>query len=333
VSHGLSLIRAGHCVPGITALLNVANRSAANLSASDLGFSIAPRLNAAGRLTDMRLGIEILSSDSGDDVLQMAKQLDELNRERRDIQAEMHEQAQADLKRMDFSEKKELPFGLCLYKETWHQGVVGILASRIKDQAQRPVIAFAREEGDLLKGSARSVQGLHIKDLLDRIATGHPDLIHKYGGHAMAAGLTLEKDNLETFSRLYDEEVRRHVEEYGYPDTLVTDGELAASEFTLQMAETLRNAGPWGQGFPEPAFDGEFKLVERRVVGERHLKLQLQAEGNKYPIDAIAFNVTDTHWPANARRVYTVYKLDVNEFAGRRRLQLLIEHLEPLADK
>jgi len=326
-AYGLSLIRSGRCAAGITALFQVARRSQAGLVAADLGFAIAPRLNAAGRLTDMRLGIECLICDDPDRALTMAGKLDELNRERREIQDAMHEQALADIERLNLSGRDNLPLGVCLFKDDWHQGVVGIVASRIKDRLQRPVIAFAPDEEDgLIKGSARSVQGLHIKDVLDRIATENPGLIRKYGGHAMAAGLTLERSHYETFSRLYDEEVKRHVEASGLADHLLTDGELEAADFSLQTAQILQKAGPWGQGFPEPLFDGEFTVLDTRVVGQKHLKLDLALDDGR-KVNAIAFNQADTPGVADGRAVHAVYRLDVNEFRGTRSLQLVIEEL------
>jgi single-stranded-DNA-specific exonuclease len=331
VSHGLALIRSGRCVAGIDALLRVAKRTRGNLNAADLGFAVAPRLNAAGRLTDMRLGIDCLICDDPDRALAMARQLDELNRERRDIQDTMHEQALAAIERLNLSQQEDLPSGLCLYQKDWHQGVVGIVASRIKDKLQRPVIAFAPEEGDLLKGSARSIPGLHIKDVLDRITTLQPGLIRKYGGHAMAAGLTLEKRHYETFSKLYDEQVRQHVAVYGFADTLLTDGELQAGDFTLGLAEILQKAGPWGQGFPEPVFDGEFTVLASRVVGERHLKLELAVAGDDRRINAIAFNQADTPGIRIGRGVHAAYRLDINEYRGIRSLQLVVETLSTAA--
>lgn len=328
VSRGLSLIRSGRCAAGISALIKVGKRSQANLQAADLGFAVAPRLNAAGRLTDMRLGIECLICDDPDQALAMAGQLDQLNKERRNIQDAMHEQALADIERLNLSQRDNLPHGVCLYKEDWHQGVVGIVASRIKDKLQRPVIAFAPEEDGLLKGSARSVQGLHIKDVLDRIATENPGLIRKYGGHAMAAGLTLELQHYETFSRLYDEQVKAHVETYGLADQLLTDGELEAADFTLRLAEILQEAGPWGQGFPEPLFDSEFTVLDARVVGEKHLKLDLGVAGGK-KINAIAFNQADTG-VRKGQSVHAAYRLDINEYRGTRSLQLIVEELSVL---
>ena len=327
VSRGLALIRSGRCVTGIDALLQVAKRSRCNLNTADLGFAVAPRLNAAGRLTDMRVGIDCLLCDDPGRALVMARQLDGLNRERRDIQDTMHEQALAAIERLNLSKREDLPSGLCLYQKDWHQGVVGIVASRIKDKLQRPVIAFAPEEGDLLKGSARSIPGLHIKDVLDRIATLQPGLIRKYGGHAMAAGLTLERRHYETFSKLYDEQVKQHVEVYGFADTLLTDGALEAGDFTLRLAELLQQAGPWGQGFPEPVFDGEFAVTDARVVGERHLKLELAVSGDDRRINAIAFNQADTPGIRIGQGVHAAYRLDINEFRGTRSLQLVVESL------
>jgi single-stranded-DNA-specific exonuclease len=328
VAQGLARIRQGQCCPGIAALIQVAGRNQRELTAADLGFALGPRLNAAGRLEDMALGIECLLTDDSDAALLLARRLNELNDERRQIEQEMKEQALALLDVMALSEDDaNLPVGLCLYDPDWHQGVIGILASRIKDKLHRPVIVFAEGANGELKGSARSVPGLHIRDALDAVATQHPGLLTKFGGHAMAAGLSLAVHDLEKFRAAFDAEVRKHLGPEDLCKALYSDGELAEAELNLALAEQLRAAGPWGQGFPEPLFDGTFEIVNRRIVGERHLKLMLRLPGSRQMIDAIAFNTVDDDWPVDVRAVHMVYRLDINEYNGRRSAQLLVEHI------
>ncbi len=337
VAQGLVRIRRGQCCPGISALIRVAKRNQADLVAADLGFALGPRLNAAGRLEDMALGIECLLADDPDAALLLAQRLDELNRERREIEVEMKAEAMVILDAMELAEDAELPVGLCLFEPHWHPGVIGILASRVKDRLHRPVIVFAEtgaESGDDdIKGSVRSVPGLHIRDVLDAVAKRHPDLLSKFGGHAMAAGLSLARGDFARFSRAFDEEVRRHLDPADLRRELLSDGELQVSELNLQLAESLRAAGPWGQGFAEPLFDGVFELVQRRIVGECHLKLVLRPPGGGQIIDAIAFNTVDDDWPADTTQVELAYRLDVNEYNGRRSAQLLVEHIQGVSSK
>jgi len=329
VYQGLRRIRAGKCRPGILALLEVAKRKRANLKASDLGFGIGPRLNAAGRLDDMALGIECLLSQDMEIARRIATELDQLNQERRNIEANMQQQAMLELTKLHL-DNTNLPLGICMYDESWHQGVIGILAGRIKDRMHRPVIAFAKSDEKNLKGSARSVTGLHIRDVLDAIATQHPNLITKFGGHSMAAGLSLELENFQQFSKAFDEEVSKHLDKDIFQGEIVTDGELEPEYCTLEVAELLRTVEPWGQGFPEPLFEGNFKIVQQRIVGGRHLKLLLSQENSTQMIDAIAFNVDENQWPNyRCENIYLVYRLDVNEYAGNRRLQLLVELIRP----
>jgi single-stranded-DNA-specific exonuclease len=328
VAQGIARIRAGKCCPGIAALFTVAGRRIERAQAGDLGFVAAPRLNAAGRLEDMSLGIECLLADQPDRALELARRLDQLNRERRAIEEEMKQQAHDTLRQMRFD--AELPIGLSLFDPAWHQGVIGILAARIKDQLHRPVIAFAPGNDEEIKGSARSVPGLHIRDVLDAIATRHPGLLKKFGGHAMAAGLTLRREDFESFSRAFDAEVRLHLDADDLRGVIHSDGELHPQDVSVEVAELIRDGGPWGQGFPEPVFDGEFELVQRRVVGERHLKMVLRAPGHATAIDAIAFNTADADWPQNARRVQAAYRLDVNEYQGRKSAQLIVEFVRPV---
>ena len=330
VAEGLRRIRAGRCIVGIQALMQVGKRDFRRAVPSDLGFAVAPRLNAAGRLTDMSLGIECLLTDDAVRARQLATSLDELNHERRDIEARMQQEALAVLAHLDFgADDDSLPMALSLYNEDWHQGVVGLVASKVKDKVHRPVIAFARAEDGSYKGSARSVKGMHIRDALEAVSTRHPGLIAKFGGHAMAAGLTLEAGKFQAFRAAFEEEARRWLTPADLEGVLLTDGELEAGWLSLEVAELLRDGGPWGQGFPEPAFDGEFCLLDRRVVGSGHLKLVLEHPSG-VRCDAIAFGQTGAHIPASCTRVRIAFKPDVNEYLGERRLQLLVEHIEPL---
>lgn len=327
VQQGLARLRAGRARPGILALLAVAGREAQRLNAADLGFILGPRLNAAGRLDDMALGIECLLCEDPEQAQQMAQQLDQLNRERKGIEQGMQQEALAQLRELPAA---NLPLGLCLFDPEWHQGVIGILASRLKERYHRPVIAFAEAGEGLLKGSARSVSGLHIRDAIDAVATRHPGLIRHFGGHAMAAGLSLPQEHLAAFMAAFDAEVRRHLREEDLGGRLLSDGTLSTEELTLDAAHSLRQAGPWGQHFPEPLFHGDFRLLEQRLVGERHLKLVLATADSPKPIEAIAFNIDLECWPnPQVRQVRLAYQLDVNQYRGQESLQLLVKHLEP----
>lgn len=327
VQQGLARIRAGQCVPGIRALVEVGGRNLARLVAGDLGFVVGPRLNAAGRLVDMAHGIECLLCDDPAEALRMARELDDLNRERREIEADMQAQALASLERLRLDEAS-LPRGLCLFDPDWHQGVIGILASRIKDQVHRPVIAFAAAGEGEIKGSARSVPGVHIRDVLDAVAARHPDMIRKFGGHAMAAGLTLPLARFEGFQEAFAAEVARHLSEDDLHGVLHSDGELEEADLELGLAETLRQAGPWGQGFPEPLFDGRFEVLEQRIVGERHLKLRVRPVGGSRALDAIAFFQAQHADLDRGEQVRLAYRLDVNEFRGQCSAQLRVEYVE-----
>ncbi len=330
VAQGLQRIRAGAARPGIRALLDVAGRQPHRLVASDLGFAIGPRLNAAGRLDDMSLGIQCLMCESEPLAREMALSLDELNRDRKSIESGMQQEALKMLQQLEVDHAESLPWGLCLYDPGWHQGVIGILASRIKDRHHRPVIVFADAGDGQIKGSARSIPGLHIRDALDAVAARHPDLLQKFGGHAMAAGMTLAQDRFVDFKEAFDAEVRRQLQPQDLEAVLVSDGELGPEDVNLVLAAQLREAGPWGQHFPEPLFDGEFHLVQQRLVGEKHLKMTvaLDAAGQQV-VDAIAFNIDLQQWPdPGVKRVRLAYRLDVNEFRGRESVQLLVEYLE-----
>lgn len=327
VAQGLGRINQDQCCAGARALLQVAGRAPGRLVATDLGFMLAPRLNAAGRLEDMSLGIACLLTDDAGAARSMAQRLDGLNRERRRIEAGMQAQALVALDALQLDAR--LPRGLCLFDAAWHQGVIGILASRIKDRTHRPVICFAPSSDTQIKGSARSVPGVHIRDALDAVATRHPQLLQKFGGHAMAAGLTLERRHLDAFQSAFAEEVARHLGEDDLRGRVVSDGALEVQDLVLELAELLRAAGPWGQGFPPPLFDGQFELVERRIVGSIHLKMILRhPQGKEFA--AIAFNQTaDQLLPG--QRLHAAYRLDVNEYRGQRTLQLIVEHLTPVS--
>ena len=327
---GLSRIRAGVCRPGIKALLEIANRDAAKLVASDLGFALGPRLNAAGRLDDMSVGVALLLCDNLGEARVLANELDALNQTRKEIEQGMQAEALTLCEQLERS-RAELPGGLAMYHPEWHQGVVGILASRIKERFHRPVIAFAPAGNGQLKGSGRSIQGLHMRDALERLDTLHPGLMLKFGGHAMAAGLSLEEERFEEFQRRFGELVTEWLDPALLQGEILSDGELSPQEMTLEMAQMLRDAGPWGQMFPEPLFDGRFRLLQQRLVGERHLKVMVEPIGGGPLLDGIAFNVDTTAWPDNGvREVTLAYRLDINEFRGNRSLQLIIEHLWPI---
>lgn len=327
VHQGLARIRAGRARPGLRAILEVAGRDHRRITSTDLGFILGPRLNAAGRLDDMSLGIECLLCEDEALARDMAVQLDQLNQDRKAIEQGMQREALAQLKDLPL---EDMPFGLCLFEADWHQGVIGILASRMKERYHRPTIAFADAGEGMLKGSARSVPGFHIRDALDAVAARHPGLISKFGGHAMAAGLSLPAANFGAFAAAFDAEVRRQLVEDDLTGRLLSDGSLSIEEFHLPLAKELRNAGPWGQHFPEPLFHGVFQLVQQRIVGERHLKLVLKSECGSLQLDGIAFNIDREQWPnPTVRWAELAYKLDVNEYRGQESVQLLVAHMAP----
>ncbi|MGL5966702.1 MAG: single-stranded-DNA-specific exonuclease RecJ [Kluyvera sp.] len=326
---GLSRIRAGVCRPGIKALLEIANRDASKLVASDLGFALGPRLNAAGRLDDMSVGVALLLSDNLGEARMLASELDALNQTRKEIEQGMQAEALTLCEQLERG-RDTLPGGLAMYHPEWHQGVVGILASRIKERFHRPVIAFAPAGNGQLKGSGRSIQGLHMRDALERLDTLHPNLMLKFGGHAMAAGLSLEEARFEEFQLRFGELVTEWLDPALLQGEILSDGELTPQEMTLEMAQMLREAGPWGQMFPEPLFDGRFRLLQQRLVGERHLKVMVEPVGGGPLLDGIAFNVDTAIWPDNGvREVTLAYRLDINEYRGNRTLQLIIDNLWP----
>ena len=331
VREGLRRLRARAAVPGLLALARVSGSRLDELSARNLGHQIAPRLNAAGRIDDMAIGIRCLVTDDASEALALAEQLDRLNRERRDMEVRMRDEAAQAVRRLRISEGS-LPPGLALFDAGWHAGIVGLVASRMKEQLHRPVVAFAPAGEEELRGSARSVSGIHVRDVLEAIATREPSLIERFGGHAMAAGLTLRPACLARFADAFAEEVGRRLSPEQMQGVLDTDGELQASEISLDTARALEAGGPWGQNFPEPLFDGEFDVVDTRIVGERHLKLWLRPRPDQQPIEAIAFGHFDdarAPRPAPGARVRLCYRLQSTTFGGSARAELLAEHLQP----
>ena len=334
VRQGIDRIRQGLCSPGLLALLRLGGRDYRHLVASDLAFAVAPRLNAAGRLEDMGVGIRCLLTDDREEAMELATELDTLNQDRRARQEQMQQQAFDQLGQLLSSlEGTELPAGLCLYDSAWHQGIVGLVASRIKDAVHRPVLAFAPEsEGsDVLKGSARSVAGLHIRDVLARIDTMHPEMITAFGGHAMAAGLTLTVDQLEPFKQALNESIAFFLKGRTLSNEILTDGELSADDMILPFAELIRSLGPWGQHFPEPLFEGRFVVRESKVVGGSHLKMVLRPVDGAGSIDAIAFGRLPEDLP-DSDTVRLIYKLDVNHFRGHKTCQLMVDQILATTD-
>ena len=327
VHQGLQRIRAGKCRPGIKALVEVANRDCAHLTSTDLGFVVGPRLNAAGRLDDMSQGIACLLEDETIQARMIAAELDALNKERREIETGMKAQAETVLEQMALDEG-DMPSALVVYREDFHQGVIGIVAGRLKEKYLKPVIAFAHQDDEIIKGSARSIPGVHIRDVLDEVNTRYPGVIEKFGGHAMAAGLSLPVAKLSDFERAFVDVARTHMEKLDGNHALLSDGDLSSEELCLPFAHLLRQAGPFGQGFESPLFDGEFTLLDQRLVGQKHLKMVLKGDGAN-EVDAIAFNVDLKAWPnAMVKRVHIAYRLDINVFRGQETVQLIIEQIE-----
>lgn len=329
VEQGLKRMRAGLCCHGIRALFEVGGRSLPRVTASDLGFVAGPRLNAAGRLDDMSLGIRCLLAETYQEARQLAAHLDDLNRERRAIERSMQVEAEAFLGQLEL-DGDQWPMAISLYKDDWHQGVIGILASRIKERLHRPTIIFADSGNGTLKGSGRSIPGVHLRDVLDRVATGNPGLLSKFGGHAMAAGMSLDESRFSEFQQAFESAVSDCLGGQHPEAEILSDGPLEVEEFSLDNARLLSTLGPWGQAFPEPAFDGEFRILNQRIVGEKHLKLQVTpADYSGLALDAIAFNVDLDQWPdTGAQWVRMVYKLNVNEYRGEELLQLMVDYLE-----
>ncbi|PRK46505.1 single-stranded-DNA-specific exonuclease RecJ [Haemophilus influenzae] len=329
---GLMRIRARRCRPGIIALAEVANRNVEQFTSSDLGFCIGPRLNAAGRLDNMSIGVELLLANEMSKARELALDLDQLNQTRKEIEAGMKLEAIKICQNLT-ALFKELPYGITLYQPDWHQGVLGIVSSRVKDQYHRPVIAFTQDSEGILKGSARSIEGLHMRDVLERIHSQHPNIILKFGGHAMAAGLSIREEYFADFQHLFNQTIADWFDEEHLQGIIWTDGELNSNEFNLETAELIKSVGTWGQGFPEPCFDGEFKILDQRAIGQNknHLKMLLEPKQGGVLLDAIAFNINTRLYPdLSIKQARLAYKLDINEFRGNRSLQLLVDYIEPI---
>jgi single-stranded-DNA-specific exonuclease len=329
VQEGIRRMRAGRLRPGLKALLALSDSRIQTLTSSDLAFGVAPRVNAAGRLEDISLGIECLLTDDENRAQELASRLDKLNLERREIENEMKQQALNFLSALKLTKDTEEKVGICLYDEGWHQGVVGVVASRIKDEFHRPVVAFAKVSDSELKGSARSISGLHMRDVFETIAARNPDLLQKFGGHAMAAGLTLHPANLTTFAEQFDIEAKRWLTEEDLTQTVITDGNLG-EDYSISLAREIGQICPWGQGFPEPLFDDDFEIVDQRIVGGRHLKMKLRPLDGADSIDAIAFN-HDRLVEGRVKRI--AYRLDVNEYRGMESLQLIVDCVDIKLDQ
>lgn len=327
VQQGLTRMRAGMAVPGIDALLRQSGRSLSRCISSDLGFAVGPRINAAGRLEDISVGIECLLTDDANVAAEYARLLDQINKDRRDIEATMRDQA---FQYVDNLGEQHWPDCVCVYDGSWHQGVVGLIAARVRERCHRPVFAFARDDGPNLKGSGRSIPGVHIRDLLEAVSSAKPGMIDKFGGHAMAAGLTIAESALGTFKKTAAEQMRRLYPDADFSGAIVTDGPLPGSAINLEFARSLRDAGPWGSAFPEPMWSGEFSIVEQRTVGDNHLKMRVRPAAGGDVVDAIAFNQAGAVYRGV---VHLAYKLDVNEFRGIENPQLMVEQIAPLRDR
>jgi len=331
VGAGLRRLRAGQGCAGLQALIRVAGRDPARLTAADIGFAIAPRLNAAGRLEDMALGIACLLTDDAPQADEMARVLDGINAERRGVQQQMVDEAHTALARIESTDGAPVPLAPCLFDPEWHPGVVGLVASKIKERLHRPVIAFAPAEpgSTTLRGSARSIPGFHIRDALAAIDALHPGLMQRFGGHAMAAGLSLDESVLPEFRAAFHQYASTMLDEDLLREEILSDGELSPAELDRIHADVLRGAGPWGQGFPEPVFDGVFDVLDWRVVGEKHLKFSLRPPGHSSALNAIHFNGwQDVPPPA---RIQAAYQLDTDDWKDRRGIQLLLRHWRPIA--
>lgn len=327
VTEGIKRIKAGRTIAGIKALLNIANKKIDQTNTDTFGFVIAPRLNAAGRLEDMSVGIELLTTDNEAKAQKLAHELDDINQQRKTIQKDMQKVADSVVSELD--KIKKLPDGICLYHKDWHQGVVGLLSSKVKDKTNRPVIAFApeNEQSNILKGSARSIAGLHIRDALVAIDSKYPGLMIKFGGHAMAAGLSIEADNYPKFRKIFDDLVIELLTDKQRQHTIETDGELETDELCLAVAEEIQQHGPWGQNFPAPLFDGWFNIMDKKEVGKGHCKMTLQTQDFRKRIEAIAFGIHPNQFEAQGDKNQIIYKLDINEFRGRRNLQLIVHEV------
>ena len=331
VTHGLNAIKSGRCCVGILAILEQAGRDFSKITADDFGFAIAPRINAAGRMDNMRTGVECLLTDDYQEAHRLATELNRLNHSRRAIEAQMRDEATMIIDELHL-ENQDLPRSVSLYQDNWHQGVIGIVAGRIKERLYRPAIVFAPADtqkigdDDLIKGSARSIAGVHIRDVIEAVAVKNPELILHFGGHAMAAGLTIKKKNFAAFSQAFYQ-VMQGFDETLFEEEKFTDGQLLPSDFSLAFVHALKNVSVWGNGFALPTFDGVFELLNFRILKDKHLKLTLRADGVQYPIDAIWFNYNAEHWDYRAIQVHILFTLEINEWQGNQNVQLLVKDL------
>ncbi|MCL4152631.1 UNVERIFIED_CONTAM: hypothetical protein GTU68_028714 [Idotea baltica] len=326
VEQGLRRIRSGQCSPGVMALLRLAKKDHRQVCSQDLGFACGPRLNAAGRLDDMSLGIECLLTESNEVAMNIAAELDEMNRTRKELESGMKQDALSQLDAIDLN-RDALPPIICLYQQDWHQGIVGIIAARIRERYYRPCIIFAPGTGGEIKGSGRSIPEIHIRDIIDRVATLHPGLVEKFGGHAMAAGLSLKPEDFSAFNAAVSDVVASQVSESTFSEEILSDGELESEDFSLTVAHELAQRVPWGQGFPVPMFDDVFDVIERRILKDIHLKYTLRKRGQQVAMSAIVFNVDPSQWPVSGEKAHLLYQLSVNEYNGSQSLQLMIQRL------
>jgi len=330
VHQGLLRIRSGHAHPGIMALIEQAGKQFKSVNSTDFGFALGPRLNAAGRMDDMSLGIQCLLTDDLALAKDMAEQLDDLNKDRKDIEAQMKNEAMSLLNEMHMLDESHLPAGVCLFEKDWHQGIIGILASRIKDRLHRPVVAFAAADNGEIKGSARSIPGVHIRDVLSEIAASHPKILSKFGGHAMAAGMSIQMHDYPVFALAFDEVVAKHLDTVDLAQKIYSDGKLTEKEITEEFTQQLSDVSTWGQEFPEPVFDGVFDVIQCRIVGQQHLKFVLRFPMGDLLIDAICFFVDKPENWLGTRSIKSAYKLDINEFRGSKSVQLMLQYIEKI---
>ena len=326
VNEGLKRIQAGFCSDGIKQLVQSSNKSLRSLTSTDIGFAIAPKINAAGRLDDMTTGVYCLLAEDQNSANKLAHELHNINDLRKKVQNNMNVEALLlleEIKTAEFSQQ----YGIVLFQKHWHQGVVGIIASKIKDKTYRPCIVFAEAEDGSLKGSGRSIAGIHLRDVLDLIDKKKPGLIDKFGGHAMAAGLSLNKDNLVAFTELFDSCIKQSVDSSCFQEIIECDGELEIDNITLDTAQLIRQSGPWGQRFPLPSFVGQFDVINQRILTDKHLKFVLKQRGIRNSIDAIAFFVDEHQLDRDFNSINIHYELDVNEYRGASNLQLIIRDI------
>ena len=331
VHQGINRIRSGYCCAGIKALLHIARKDPVSFTSTDLAYYIAPRLNAAGRMDNMSLSVELLLCDDYDSALKQASDLDMLNNDRKLIEQTMYKEALSYIQELE-QQQSSFPNLLVVYHPEWHQGIIGILSARLKDKHYRPVICFASTEEGILKGSGRSIAGIHLRDLLDELDQNHPDLLVSFGGHAMAVGLSIRENDLERFRKHFETLIDKRLNANTLEQIIETDGEVDSQDFNYAMAKQLKESGPWGEGFTEPTFDGDFIVHQQRLFAEKHLRLVLEPKNGGPIIEGICFNVNLTQWPDNTiKNVKIIYQLDVDDFRGNQTAKLMIRHIWPIA--